>query len=129
MGKLLPKLQKKKKSHGEFWGFPFLAVIMCNTDFMFILPIKTHCLFSRISVRILILHHKIMLLQDFHVKIENNSHDFMSCFTTLRYLQSNDILLLNNGNLILHVSIVPASSDNVSLGYQKCGITLLCLDK
>lgn len=53
----------------------------------------------------------------------------MSCFTILRYLQSNDILLLNNGNLILHVSIVQASSDNVSLGYQKCVITLLCLDK
>lgn len=84
---------------------------------------------SGISVRTLVLHQEIMLFQDFHVKVESNSHYLMSCFTTLRYLQSNDILLLSNRNLILHVSIVLASSDNVSLGHQKCGITLLCLDK
>lgn len=48
---------------------------MYNNEFIFILPIKTHCLLSGISVRTLVLHQEIMLLQDFHVKIENNSHD------------------------------------------------------
>lgn len=44
---------------------------------MVILQIKTHCLLGGISVGTLILHQEIILLQDIHVKVENNSHDLL----------------------------------------------------
>lgn len=68
---------------------------------------------SGTSLRSLILYEKILLVQHFHVKVETTPRDLVSCFTTQRYLQSNDILLLNNGKPILSVSFVQTFSDNV----------------
>lgn len=68
---------------------------------------------SGTSLRSLILYDEILLVQHFHVKVEPTPRDLVSCFTTQRYLQSNDILLLNNGKPILSVSFVQTFSDNV----------------
>jgi len=71
----------KEKIIWIFLGFHFLAVIMYNNIFMFILPIKTHCLVSGTSLRSLILYQEILLVQDFYVKVEITPHNLVSCLT------------------------------------------------